>query len=114
VKCLLMCVHLPNVTQPDLTSEASRNSLKEWMGFCSSTTVCQRHLGVCSRFVKKGLAPASLFSFSFCKQTRRSPPHVAFGSRDGQDISIYVYRYFDTSVSPVSFGIFCADNKGLR
>jgi hypothetical protein len=26
---------------------------------------------------------------------------------------MYVYRHFDTGVSPVSYDIFCADNKGL-
>jgi hypothetical protein len=65
--------------------------------------------GVCCQFVYKGLAPESYIfcmlstvmthiyvirqatacSVQCCELTRKSPPYLAFGSRDGQDISIY-------------------------
>jgi hypothetical protein len=55
----------------------------------SSTAVRHLQLGMCCHFVKKGLATVSLFSVSFCKQTRRSVPHFTFGIRDVQNVSIH-------------------------
>jgi hypothetical protein len=58
------------------------------------------------KILKKGLAPPSNILF------------LTFGSRDGQDVLIdmlmYVYRYFNTGVTPVKSDVLFANNKKAR
>jgi hypothetical protein len=61
--------------------------------------------GVCSQFVDKGLAPASLLLLIIILLSLLLFIYLEVGTGK-------MYQYMDICVSPVS-EIFCADNKGL-